>query len=352
MEFFGQELYGNSVQDWLVALGVAVFLVVVLHFSKRIVFKRLSSLAMRTETHLDDAVSELVGRTRLVFWVVLSVYIASLTLSLPQENRLLVAVVTRVVFFIQLALWGNGMISFWARRQVAGSVEKHDEATATSVNVLEYVAKVVMWAVILILILDNLPGVEVTSLIASLGIGGVAMALAVQNILGDLFASLSIVLDKPFVIGDSLQIGDYVGTVERIGLSSTRMRSLDGEELIFSNSDLTKSRIRNYKNMTRRRAAFVLGIKGDTPADKLATVPGLVEEIVSSQEKTSFQRCHFRRFGDFALDFEVVYFVEDPDFQLSLDIQQAINLAIYQQFEAAGIEFAFPTQKIILEKKA
>jgi len=350
MDLLGQEFFGNSLQSWLVALGLAVTLVVVLHFSKRVVFKRLSALAMRTETHLDDAVSELVGRTRLVFWVVLSVYLASLTLSLPGEARSLVAVSTRVVFFIQVALWGNGMISFWARRQVAGSVEKHDEATATSVNVLEYVAKVVLWAVILILILDNLPGVEVNSLIASLGIGGVAVALAVQNILGDLFASLSIILDKPFVIGDALEIGEFRGTVERIGLSSTRIRSLDGEELIFANSDLTKSRIRNYKNMTRRRATFVLGIKGDTPADKLAAIPSMVAEIVSAQEKTRFERCHFRSMGDFALNYEVVYFVEDPDFKLSLDIQHAINLAVCQQFEAAGIEFAFPTQTIILEK--
>ena len=350
MDLLGQEFYGNSTQAWLVALGLAVLLVVVLHFSKRIVFKRLSALAVRTETHLNDAVSELVGRTRLFFWVVLSVYIASLTLSLPEGTHSILSVTTRVVFFIQVALWGNGLISFWARRQVAGSVEKHDQATATSVNVMEYVAKVVMWAVILILILDNLPGIEVNSLIASLGIGGVAMALAVQNILGDLFASLSIVLDKPFVIGDALQIGDYVGIVERIGLSSTRLRSLDGEELIFSNSDLTKSRIRNYKDMTRRRKIIDLGIKGDTPAEKLAAIPEMMEEIVTGQEKTSFLYCHFRSLGDFALNYQVVYFVDDPDFKLSLDIQHAINLAICQQFEAAGIEFAFPTQTIILEK--
>ncbi len=350
MDLLAQEFYGNSVQDWLVALGVAFILVVVLYFSKRIVFKRLSALAVRTDTHLDDAVSELVGRTKLLFIVVISLYLASLGLSLPQEASSLVAVIGKVAFFLQVALWGNGLISFWAQRQVAGSVEKNDEATATSVNVLEYVAKVVMWAVILILILDNLPGIEVNSLIASLGVGGVAVALAVQNILGDLFASLSIVLDKPFVIGDMLEIGDYRGTVERIGLGSTRLRSLDGEELIFSNSDLTKSRIRNYKDMTRRRVTFMLGIKGDTPAEKLAAIPGFVAEIVATQPKTSFDRCHFRSFGDFALNYEVVYFVEDPDFKLSLDIQQAINLAICQRFEVAGIEFAYPTQTILLEK--
>ena len=350
MEPVAREFYGNSLERWLIALGVAAVLVLVLHFGKRLVFKRLSALAARTETDLDDAVSELVGRTKLLFIVVIALYFASLSLTLPQKASDLVAVVAKIAFFIQLALWGSGLISFWASRQVAGSVEKNDEATATSVNVLEYVAKVVMWAVILILILDNLPGIEVNSLITSLGIGGVAVALAVQNILGDLFASLSIVLDKPFVIGDTLEIGEYRGTVERIGLSSTRIRSLDGEELIFANSDLTKSRIRNYKNMTRRRVTFALGIKGDTPAEKLAAIPEMVAEIVAAQEMTTFERCHFRRFGDFALDFEVVYVVEDPDFKLSLDVQQSINMAIYQRFEAAGIEFAFPTQTIILEK--
>jgi small-conductance mechanosensitive channel len=286
----------------------------------------------------------------LLFIVVFSLYFASLTLDLPEKTSSLVAIITKIAFFIQVALWGSGLISFWADRQVAGSVEKQDEATATSVNVLEYVAKVVMWAVILILILDNLPGVEVNSLITSLGIGGVAVALAVQSILGDLFASLSILLDKPFVIGDALKIGDFVGTVERIGLSTTRIRSLDGEELIFANSDLTKSRISNYGTMTRRRTTFTLGIKGDTPYEKLATIPEMVEAIICAHENTSFERCHFRSYGDFALNFEVVYFVEDSNFKLALDIQQAINMAIYQQFEAAGIEFAFPTQTIILEQ--
>ena len=230
------------------------------------------------------------------------------------------------------------------------SVEEEDGATATSMNVLGYMANVVLWSVVAILILDNIPGVEVNSLIASLGIGGVAVALAVQNILKDLFASLSIVLDRPFVIGDSIEVGDQLGTVERIGLHSSRIRSINGEELVYSNADLISSRIKNFKSLTRRRVQISLGIKGDTPYGKLSAIPGILQEIVETQEKVSFDRSHFRELGEFAMNFDLVYYVEGPDFNLYMDLRHAINLEITRRFEAEGIEFAFPTQTVILEQ--
>jgi len=186
--------------------------------------------------------------------------------------------------------------------------------------------------------------------VASLGIGGIAVALAVQNILGDLFASFSIVLDKPFVIGDFIIVGDLMGTVERIGLKTTRLRSLSGEQIIFSNSDLLGSRVRNYKRMYERRISFSLGVAYETSAEQLERIPRMIEEIVSSQPKVRFDRSHFKSFGDFALVFETVYYILTPDYTAYMDAQQAINIAIARKFAEEGIRFAYPTQTIYLAR--
>jgi small-conductance mechanosensitive channel len=254
-----------------------------------------------------------------------------------------------VTLFLQIASWGNAIINYWINHQVQDRVDEGDPMAATSMNVFGYIARVIMWSVLIILILDNLPGIEADSLIASLGIGGVAVALAVQNILGDLFASLSIILDKPFAIGDFLVVGDYSGTVEKIGLNTTRIRSLSGEEIIFSNSDLVGSRIKNFRTMNRRRVCFTLGIKGDTPHKKLLLIPGLVKETIEANDLVTFDRVHFKEFGTYALNYEVVFFIEEPSYTTFMDIQQAINLKIHERFEDAEIEFAYPTQMIILE---
>ena len=200
---------------------------------------------------------------------------------------------------------------------------------------------------ILLLILENV-GVDVTALIAGLGVGGIAVALAAQNILGDLFSSMSIVLDKPFVLGDFIIVGDMMGTVEKIGLKTTRVRSLSGEQLIFSNSDLLGSRIRNFKRMQERRIVFSIGVAYDTPAEKLTAIPGMLRAAVEAQEPVRFDRAHFAKFGDSALIYEVVYFVLKPDYNLSMDIQQAINLRLFREFADRQIEFAFPTQTLHL----
>jgi len=207
----------------------------------------------------------------------------------------------------------------------------------------------ILWSVIVLMALENV-GIDITALVAGLGVGGIAVALAVQNILGDLFASLSIVLDKPFVIGDFIIIGDYMGTVEHIGLKTTRIRSLSGEQLVFANNDLLQSRIRNFKRMYERRVVFNLGVVYQTPHEKLQKIPQIVREIIEQQHPVRFDRAHFKSFGDFSLNFEVVYWVQNPDYTVYMDIQQAINLEIYRRFAEEGIEFAYPTQSIFVEK--
>jgi small-conductance mechanosensitive channel len=206
-----------------------------------------------------------------------------------------------------------------------------------------------LWLAILLLALDNL-GFNVTALIAGLGVGGVAVALAVQNILGDLFASLSILIDKPFVVGDFIVIDDYMGSVEHVGLKTTRVRSLSGEQLVFSNSDLLKSRLRNYGRMFERRVVFTLGVTYQTPREQLKQIPAILKAAVEAQERTRFDRSHFAKYGDFSLNFETVYYVLGPDYTLYMNIQQAINLYVHEQFEQAGIDFAYPTQTLLVRR--
>ncbi|MGP1680746.1 MAG: mechanosensitive ion channel family protein [Giesbergeria sp.] len=196
------------------------------------------------------------------------------------------------------------------------------------------------------LLLDNL-GFDVNALVAGLGIGGIAIGLALQNILGDLFASLSIVLDKPFQVGDFVVIDDFSGTVENIGLKTTRLRSLSGEVLVFSNGDLTKSRLRNYKLMKERRIPFTFGIAFSATPEQLEQLPGAVKRVVDAQEQARFDRTHFTGFSGASLDFEVVYWMRTPDYSAYRDVQQAINLGMMREFASIGVEFAVSTRTVL-----
>jgi len=220
-----------------------------------------------------------------------------------------------------------------------------DAASVTLIALLAFIAKAVLGAVVLLLILDNV-GVNVTALVAGLGVGGIAVALALQNILGDLLASLSIVLDKPFVLGDTINIGDLTGTVENVGLKTTHLRGAGGEQIVISNSDLLKSRIRNFKRMAERQVTLTFGVVYGTPAAALAAIPGLVREIVEAQEQVRFGRAHLKRLAEWSLEFEVAYAVLSPDYTLYMDRQQAINLALLRRLEDAGIALAFPTRTV------
>ncbi len=247
---------------------------------------------------------------------------------------------------IQAGIWGSAFIVALLESYRQRALDK-DPAAVTSMNVIGLAAKIVLWATVVLLALDNL-GVNVTALVAGLGIGGIAVALAVQNILGDLFASLSIMLDKPFVVGDFLIIGDYLGSVEHVGLKTTRIRSLSGEQLVFSNSDLLNSRIRNYGRMFERRVVFTIGVTYDTPREKLKLIPGIIRDVIESQDQTRFDRSHFMKYGDYSLVFETVFYVLVPEYNVYMDIQQAIYFGIHERFEREHIEFAYPTQKLFV----
>jgi small-conductance mechanosensitive channel len=354
-EFVQREWFGNQVSDWIRAAIVLIATFLALGIAKRIVVARLAVIAERTTTDVDDLVIDLVKRTKRWFLFLIALYIAHHFITWPApdvdgdgnpdtlglwEVRFRRALI--VGLWIQVGLWGRGVLDFGIQRMVRGR-GPDDAASAMGSTVLGFIGSLVLWTLILLQCLDALT-VPVTSLIASLGVGGIAVALAAQNVLGDLFASIAILLDKPFVVGDGIQVGDFNGTVEKIGVKTTRLRSVNGEEIVMGNSDLISSRIRNFKRLEERRVITQLGVEYDTPLEKVAAIPAMLKEIVARVPDTRFDRAHFTGFGDSALKFELVYFAQKLDYGSMMDMQQAVNLEILRSFEREGIQFAFPTQ--------
>jgi small-conductance mechanosensitive channel len=339
--------YGNEVRTWLIALGIGIGTLLVLRAVEQVLIVRIERLTRKTHTIIDDLVVGALRRTKLLFLFVISSFVGTLSLTLPAEVRGILWKVTILAAIVQAGIWISTALTIWLENYRKA---EDDGGNRMTMNALSFLGRIVLWATVLLLILDNL-GVDVTALVAGLGIGGVAIALAVQNVLGDLFASLSIVLDKPFVLGDFIVIGDLAGSVEHIGIKTTRIRSISGEQLVFSNADLLGSRIRNFGRMERRRVVFSIGVTYQTPVDKLERIPALIRSAVEAQEQVRFDRSHFSSYGDFSLNFETVYFVESSDYAKHMDILQAVNLRIFRSFADEGIEFAYPTQTLILEKE-
>ena len=335
-----------STLEWLTALGIGVALAAGMIVVHKFLTWRLRKFSQHTSNMIDDLVVVVLEKTRYYFLVAVGLHIGLLMRDFPERITAVTARVLFIVFLLQLVRWGTSLISFYVKRYKERNLEA-DPASVTTVQAMGFIGRLILWVIVLLLALQNF-GVEITPLVTGLGIGGIAVALAVQNILGDLFASLSIVLDKPFVVGDFLIVGDFLGSVESIGLKTTRLRSLSGEQLVFANSDLLNSRIRNYKRMFERRIVFSIGVTYQTPYEQLERIPGMLREIVEAQEQVRFDRAHFKGYGDFSLDFEIVYYVLAPDYNLYMDIQQAINLRIFKQFEDEGIEFAYPTQTLFM----
>ena len=351
MGFLDLTFLDNPVRQWLIALALALTTVIALRVALALIRHRLEALAKRTETPWDDLASKLIQRTKYLFLILVGVYVGALALNLPESWDQILATAVIIGLWIQAGYWGMAVVEHTVNLRLEQERSEEDAAGATTVSAMGAVFNVLLWALVILMALDSLPGVEVTALLASLGIGGIAVALALQNILGDLFASLAIALDKPFVIGDFIIVGDYMGTVEQIGLKTTRIRSLSGEQIVFSNSDLLNSRVRNYKRMFERRVVFEFGVVYRTRPEQLERIGDMVQEIIEQQEKARFDRAHFKSFGGSSLDFEVVYYVQDPEYNVYMDIQEAINIELYRRFEADGIEFAYPTRTVYLAEE-
>ena len=339
-------VFGNSLQNWAIAAGWLLLVAAAVSAAKPVLISRLDALSRRTSTHWDDAVVDALRGTRTLLIVAVALYPVVKGLALqPVAVRWLVGL-SAVGLFLQAGLWVSRFVDHMIRTSRDHAMEA-DPETATGLAVMSYLARLIIWSLVLLLLLDNL-GFNVTTLLAGLGVGGIAVGLALQNILGDLFSSLSIVLDKPFQIGHFVVVDGFSGTVENIGLKTTRIRSLSGEMLVFSNTDLTKARLRNYKSMQERRIAFSLGVNYATPVETMAELPEVIRQIILQRPGARFDRAHFTTFGESSLVIEVVYWMTTPDYAAYMDTQQAINLELMRQFARLGVGFAFPTRTVEL----
>ena len=334
---------GVPATQWLYAAIAAAVSYLIISGVLRFVIARLRRLASRTSTHVDDVVVDVLERTHRFTLFVAALLIGSEFIDLPGKWDARISHLWFLVIGFQLALWVNLGVSLWtARRLENAAASAHNPVITT---MMSWTLRALLWSVLLLAVLANM-GVNITAFVASLGVGGVAVALAVQSILSDLFASLAIGLDKPFEIGDFIVFNGIAGSIEHIGLKTTRIRSLSGEEIVCSNTELLKNTIHNYKRMAERRIVFGFGVTYDASPEQLRSIPGIVKAAVDSETHARFDRAHFKQFGESSLDFEVVYYVTDPGYNLYMDIQQRLNLNLMEHFSELGIGFAFPTRTL------
>lgn len=316
---------------------------------KNILVARLKKISARTSTYLDDIFLGTLEKTKHFFMIGASIFIGFQGLPWDKTHGHIADRVFMVLFSIQFIIWGFGALNAWFDLTLKRKGEA-DPSLKTTFGFVKLFLRFFLLVLVFLFILNNL-GVNITTFITGLGVGGVAIALATQNILGDLFSSLSIVLDKPFIVGDFISLGEWSGTVENVGLKTTRLRSISGEQIVLSNSDLLSSKIRNFKRMNERRVVSQIGVTYDTSREAIMAAPKLLEEIIREEPMTRFDRAHFMRYGASSLDFEVVYYVLSPNYNDFMDAQQRILLKIHEAFEKNKLDFAYPTQRLLVEDK-
>ena len=344
------EFWHNSLRTWIVAAITTTAVFVVLLIAKRLIVSRFGKIAERTTNRFDDMIVATLAKTRT--WVLLAF---SLLLGLDQltmpariENHL--APVAKLILLWQIALWGSAAITFWIKHHLDSRAAAGERASVAMVTAMGVGANVLLWVLVIITAFHAVLSIDVTPWIAGLGVSGIAVALAVQNILGDLLAALSIVFDKPFDVGDTIGVDNITGVVEHIGLKTTRIRAQAGEQIIIGNGDLIKSRMRNYRRQYQRRVAFPIDLAFDTTPEMLATLVGEIEKIVTAQTPVKFDRCHVSSIAEAGLRIETVYYVLDPDYKKYMDIQQAINLAILRLLRDRTVSLATTSSVSILRR--
>ncbi len=346
-EFLTTTYFSNTGLEYAHALGVAIALIIFLAIFKQIVLTRLHAFSRLTKNHLDDLLIDIVKNIHWPFYVFLALYVASRSLVLPEIvlNVIEIIVLMSIVFYVV-----KGVISFQnyivARIIARENDTKHNEGI---IYAMSGALKGVWWAIGILTVLSNL-GFNITTLIAGLGIGGLAIAFAFQKLLEDVFSSVSIYFDKPFEIGDFIIVGEHLGVVKRVGIKSTRIQALQGEEIVISNRELTSTRIQNYKRMEKRRIAFTFGVVYGTSNKKLEKIPEIIKDIMSKIDVATLDRAHFKAFGSFSLDFEVVYYLASSSYNVYMDTQQKINLELKAALEKEKIEFARSTQIVLFQK--
>jgi small-conductance mechanosensitive channel len=347
--FWNNVIWGNTVKDWTIAFAIIAGSFILLKLIKRIVIIRLEKWTEKTKTRIDDLLVSVIERTGIPFFYLLAIYIGLTHLNLgPKGQRILnVAILLAGTFFAVRLI--TSVVAYF----IKGFARPHEDTSSGTKQVqgIIIIANLIIWMLGILFLIDNL-GYSITTVLTGLGIGGIAIALASQAILGDLFSYFVIFFDKPFEIGDFIIVGKEMGTVEYTGIKTTRIRALSGEQIVMSNTDLTNSRVQNFKRLDIRRVVFYVRVAYETPAEKLKRIPLIIKQIIESQQKIQFDRAHIYEFGEFSLNIEIVYNVVSPDYNLYMDIQQAINIAIIEAFEKEDISFAYPTRKILLNGQA
>ena len=337
--------WNNTTQDYLISFGLFLLFWIIFQFIQSVILKKLNKLSQKTATDIDDTFIQIIKNIKPGFYAFISFFLAIKNLILSELATTLINWIL-IIWATYLAIMALQVLIDYALRQ---KIKSESDNTKQALRTLGLLTKGILWILGGLFVLSNM-GIDVTSAMAGLGIGGIAIALAIQNILGDLFSSFAIYFDKPFEVGDLIVVGDKIGTVEKIGIKTTRLRALQGEEIIISNKELTAAQIQNFKKMEERRIVFTFGVTYDTPTDKLKKIPTIVGNIFQQTELTRLDRVHFHRFDDSALTYETVYYIESAEYNIYMDVQQTINLKIKEQFDQENIEMAFPTQTIHLIK--
>lgn len=341
--------FNNTILNYFIFLTTLVIGITVIKIVEHVVKTRCIAWAVKGKVFVDEQLMlSLVKKIILIlYWLAFRLSAKILNLNtMIEETIKLISIALAIAIGAMLL---SSLLLFFIGNYIKNKIDGENRN-----NIYQWInrmVELVIWSIALILFLDNI-GIQITSLVTGLGIGGVALAFAAQAILVDLFCSFTIFFDKPFEIGDFIIVGDQMGTVEYIGMKTTRLRALSGEQLILANSDLTKSRIKNYKTMAERRVLFKLGVAYDTALAKLKEIPAVIKNIISNVPQTRFGRAHFCAYGAYSLDYEIVYYVLSSDFDIYMDINQEINFQIKAEFEQRGIEFAFPTQTLQLYNQA
>lgn len=339
----------NTAYDYMLALAIFIGLVIILKIFQAIILAYLKKVAMKTKTDFDDTLIDIFKSIKPPFYFFVAVYFAVKTLLLPDIASKVLFVLFVVTLVYEIIRAFEKLVGYFINKSLSKGNEENKEHNQAVIKTLQLIIRIILWVMGLILILSNL-GIDVTSLIAGLGIGGIAIALALQNVLSDLFSSFSIYMDKPFKVGDFIMVGTDGGTVEKIGLKTTRIQTLQGEELVIGNKELTSARVQNFGVMEKRRVIFSLGVTYDTSQDKLEKIPQIIKNIIEQTDLAEFDRCHFRTYADSSLNFEIVYYINSADYTAYMDIRHQVNLAIFQKFAEAKIEFAYPTQTLYVNK--
>ncbi|HEY9239106.1 MAG TPA: mechanosensitive ion channel family protein [Burkholderiaceae bacterium] len=338
-------LAGVSIASLALGVGAAVLAYLVMSLALRAALSRLALVAQRTTTPADDMLAEVLAGTRRWLIAIVALLVGVGMLDLPDRWSARVGQLWFIALALQIALWANRGVSIGLRRHALKHAATPTASVSAAATLVSWGLRTLLWAIVLLAMLSNL-GVNITAFVASLGVGGIAVALAAQSVLGDLFASVAIAADKPFEVGDFIVLGSVAGTVELVGIKTTRIRSLGGEQIVMSNTELLKQTVSNYKRLRERRIVFGFGVGYDTSAGQAEEIPRIVRRLVEQSPRLRFDRAHFKGFGESSLDYEVVYIVLDPEYGVYMDEQQRINLALMHELGERGIGFAFPTRTL------